>query len=144
MRAKEYLRQLPEARKALECRMNHIKELKANISYMKGMRYDAVRVQTSPSGESLPQKQVEELADMERQLLAEMVKYHKLRYKITREIEQLPDERFREVLILRYVEGMSLREVAEKMGYSQDRIKHIHGYSLLSFTQMHLNQHLAP
>ncbi len=133
MKAKEYLRQLSKLRSDLQRRMNHAEVLRTDITYMKGMSYDGVRVQTSPTGESLPQRQVEELADLEKQIAVEMVEYHKLRYKITREIEQLPDERFREILALRYVEGESLEEVAAEMGYSYDWARRLHGYALCSF-----------
>ena len=135
MRAKEYLRQLSTLDRAVHSRMKQLADMKADIAYTKGMSYDAVRVQTSPSGSSQTLNQIEEIADMEASLMKDIARLHRLRYKITQEIEQISDERYRDILMLRYVEGMTLQEVADEMGYSHDRVRHMHGIALLVFEQ---------
>lgn len=137
MKAKEYLRQLGKLEDQIRSRKRHLEALKADISYMKGMSYDSVRVQTSPSGESSALKQVERIADIEAELAREMTEYHCMRRKITLDIEKLSDLRFQEILMSRYVDRMSLQEIADEMGYSYDWIQHMHGYALLEFQKTH-------
>ena len=133
MRAKEYLRQLGTFDRAVHRRMKQLADMKADIAYTKGMTYDAVRVQTSPSGSSQTLNQIEEIADLEASLMKDIARLHRLRYKITQEIEQLTDERYRDILIMRYIDGLSLQEIADKIGYSYDYTQHMHGYALLAF-----------
>lgn len=133
MRAKEYLSQLGKLERKIDDRKKHLEALKADIPYLRGMSYDGVRVQTSPSGECLAQKKVEQIADIEAALSREIAEYHHLRRKITLEIEQLQDLRFQEILIDRYVERMSLREIADDMGYEVSWVRKLHGRSINAF-----------
>ena len=133
MRAKEYLKQLGRLDRAVHRRMKQLADMKADVTYVKGTSYDSVRVQTSPSGTPQAIKQVEEIADLEAQITCELAAYHKLRHKIVTEIEQLPDLRYQEILTMRYVDCMSLQEIADEMGYSYDWTQHMHGYALLEF-----------
>ena len=135
MTAKEYLNQLGMLEDRIRRRKKHLEALKADITYMKGMSYDGVRVQSSPSGESSALKQVERIADIEAVLAREMTEYHNMRRKITLEIEQLSDTRFQEILTDRYIERMSLQEIADEMGYSYAWIKRLHNLALYYFTK---------
>ena len=137
MRAKEYLRQLGRLDHAVRSRMKHLEILKADMTYIKGMSYDAVRVQTSPSGESQSLKQVEEIADLEAQIVRELAAYHRLRHKIVTEIEQLPDLRYQEILTMRYIDGMSLQEIADEMGYAYQTIRMLHGHALSMYENLY-------
>lgn len=82
---------------------------------------------------------VERLEKAQSQLTAEVKALHEVKYKIISAIQGLSDIRERRVLHLAYigkVEGtkqrpLSLWKVANEMGYSYDRIRHIHGEALL-------------
>lgn len=137
MRAKEYLRQLGTLDRAVRSRMKQLADMKADMTYVKGTSYDSVRVQTSPSGESQALRQVEEIADLEAQITQELAAYHKLRHKIVTEIEQLPDLRYQEILTMRYIEGMSLQEIADEMGYAYQTIRMLHGHALSMYENLY-------
>lgn len=92
----------------------------------------------SPDG-TKTERAVEHLAKIERQIDVETDELCRLRYKIVSAIKALPDLRERRVLYLAYigksgengVRRLKLWQIADEMGYSFDRIKHIHGNALL-------------
>ena len=135
MRAKEYLSQLGKLRWTIDCRKKQLEELRNDITFIKGLSYGDIKVQSSPSGTNAAQSQMERIVDLEAQLQRDIVRYHSLRYKITRQIEQLSDLRYREILIMRYVDGMGLQDIADEMGYSYDWVRHQHGYALIQFKE---------
>lgn len=53
---------------------------------------------------------------------------------ITDRIEEMGDAVERRLLRLRYIKGLSFRAIADKLGYSEDRIWHKHGDALQHFT----------
>lgn len=53
--------------------------------------------------------------------------------KIEAAIEQLPKVREREVLRLRYLQGLSWEMIAAQVGYSVIRVYQIHGNALINF-----------
>lgn len=85
------------------------------------------------------ERAVEHLVKIEQQINEETDKLEKLRYKIISAIKTLPDLRERRVLYLAYIgktdgkgyKRLKLWQIANEMGYSFDRIKHIHGAALL-------------
>lgn len=85
------------------------------------------------------ERAVEHLVKIEQQINEETDELEKLRYKIISAIKTLPDLRERRVLYLAYIgktdgkgyKRLKLWQIANEMGYSFDRIKHIHGAALL-------------
>lgn len=85
------------------------------------------------------ERAVEHLVKIEQQINKETDELEKLRYKIISAIKTLPDLRERRVLYLAYIgktdgkgyKRLKLWQIADEMGYSFDRIKHIHGAALL-------------
>lgn len=51
------------------------------------------------------------------------------------QIRNIEDGRFIRLLDLRYVEGLKLEDVAKKMNYSHDTIRHMHGDALTAFVK---------
>ena len=51
---------------------------------------------------------------------------------LEREINKLPDSRHRQVLRLRYIEGMTIEETAEQMGYSARQVDRLQKEALQS------------
>lgn len=48
-------------------------------------------------------------------------------------IRMITDGRYISILELRYINGLNLSEVAKKMSYSHDRVRHLHGDALNAF-----------
>ena len=74
---------------------------------------------------------VEMMARWEEKIVAEIDRLCDLREEIEAVIGAVPDPVQRELLERRYIQLQSLKMIAEKMGYSEDHIKHMHGWALL-------------
>ena len=83
------------------------------------IRYDKDKVQTSPDD------QMSKICVEIHELELEMARVQRRKYtqieKIERAINDLPDEE-RTALTMRYINRKSVTEIAEKMGYSEQRI----------------------
>ena len=53
--------------------------------------------------------------------------------KVRASIEELKDDREKELLTLRYIKGLKWEEIAVKMGYSWRKIHYLHGEALEHF-----------
>ena len=64
MTAKEYLSQIRKAEIMIRIRAQELQKLKADTAYISAIRYDKVRVQTSPDGSGIS-KAVEESVSLQ-------------------------------------------------------------------------------
>ena len=69
----------------------------------------------------------------ERDLLNEKCQRVKEYQEISNQIEQLDNEKERDVLHYRYIKGLGWWEIAEKMNYSERQIHRYHGRALKNF-----------
>ena len=74
---------------------------------------------------------IEKMARCEEKIIAEIDKLYDLREEIEAVIGAVPDPVQRELLERKYIQLQSLKLIAEEMGYSEDHIKHMHGWALL-------------
>ena len=76
-------------------------------------------------------------------MMAELSKKYEARWKeeekelnrILEMIEKL-DDPYRDILYYRYIKFLDLKSVGEEIGYSYDRIKHLHGIALLKYKEV--------
>lgn len=73
------------------------------------------------------------MADMERELKDRLTELARLQMDIMARICSIEDGRYRRLLVLRYVEGLSWEDVAERMSYSIQRVYQIHGQALMEY-----------
>ena len=96
------------------------------------------KVQTSLTGDKLA-KIIADIDDLERQYadtiqdLVEKVK------KITRKIESMENEQYKQILFNRYVESETWEKIAVDMNYSFRHILRLHGEALKAYEKMSLN-----
>ena len=133
MTAKEYLSRLYR----LECQYHHrldiLDRLREELAPIKGLRYDAIHVQTSPERSSSTERAIDQIVDIEAELITELGNLLVERQKIISEIEGISDERLSELLYFRYIEGKTMRQIAGEMGYSMDWAKRTHNRALAMF-----------
>lgn len=86
------------------------------------------RVQTSPK-DKIP-AEVALIVDLEEQVRRKKSILLQTKAKIINEIQSLDNPLYIDILYKRYVEYKSLWEIAEEMGYSYYRIRHLHGIAL--------------
>ncbi len=73
----------------------------------------------------------EKLADLEAEIAADIDREIALKHEIEGVIARIPNDRYRTLLTLVYIDGKTLLQASFAMHISHDWIKHIHGYALL-------------
>lgn len=73
---------------------------------------------------------LEHLGELAQELTDQRDKLIRLRREIGAAIDTVPDTRLRELLRLRYIEGMTWERVAVQMGYSYMQVCRLHGKAL--------------
>lgn len=133
--AKQYLNQVPFLRSAIRRVEAQIEELRERAMSVGGVRYDKLNVQTSPSNDALANyaASLERAEQKARELVAD---YHETYLTIQEQIGMVQTELYRQVLVMRYLDGMNLERIADRLGYSDDWIRHVHGYALQEFSRM--------
>ena len=74
------------------------------------------------------------LDELERRYVERLRETIRLLTAIEDGIDALPDERHRQVLRMRYIDGLGWEEIAERMGYTKRQITNIHGSALAAFS----------
>lgn len=133
MTAKEYLSQYLEADTALRAREQKWLEDSTRVSKMTasltGMPHGGSEVNWSDT--------INRLVDEERELHDARNRLFDLKKRIIGQIEAVQDGRHRQLLLLRYINGHSLRRIGFEMHMSEDWVKHLHGNALLEFSTLH-------
>lgn len=73
---------------------------------------------------------VKQIADLTRQLILQRSKLTALRQSIGAAIDAVSDGTLRELLRLRYIEGLTWEKIAERMNYSCMQINRLHNKAL--------------
>ena len=131
MRAKEYLSQLKHM-KAKERRIDEeIWQIDATISSAPAIRYDKLNVQTSP--ENRLEEAIIRMEAAKISLYNLKAEYAERKAVIIKQIEALDTDLFREILLLRYVDGKAFWKISDELGYSYKYITNSHGNALREF-----------
>ena len=114
-----------------------IDSLRADIKLVKSISYSPVVSHSGGTGgrtESL----IDRIVDMETECKKQMEDYYKLAAEIRREINSLHcKEIYKDILYMRYVDGMGLMSVADELGFVYEYVKRLHGQALRIFAQEH-------
>ena len=137
MRAKTYLMQLASIDHDIAAKRRQLCRLREDSYSLRGIAYDGGRVQSSPTGSGVEDKAIA-LTALQKDLELKIIDYHEARAKIETQISALTDKRYRDILTLRYVDGMSLAGIADELGYTHVWTRKLHGYALLCFERMWL------
>lgn len=139
MTAKEYLQQLRMLDIKIRHRKEQVEELRALAMCLGSFASDGDRVQTSGSGDRMSE-QVARYVDLQAEV-EEMIRgYTERKDRIIREIHELSDARYVEVLFKRYVEFKRLDVIASEMGYTYEWIRMVHGHALQAFSREYLEK----
>ena len=79
---------------------------------------------------------VARVADLQDDLAAELDRYLRVRDMITAKIGCLKDERYRDVLVYRYIVGLDWESVAKAMHYDKRHVYKIHGWALQAYEKV--------
>ena len=71
------------------------------------------------------------LADAETEANQELIVLFTLMREIEKFVLSISDDRYRVLLQYKYIDGLTLLKTSEKMGYSYDYVRELHGKALL-------------
>ena len=129
-----YLWRVRDIERDLKLLEQEYEQAKTNILHLKGIQYDTNKVSGGKIGDLSDaivalEKYAEEINIQWDYLIA-------LRKEVRVQIEQIPDGRYRSVLLGRYVYGQSWEQVAVSMAYSYRGIIRLHGKALKVFARI--------
>jgi hypothetical protein len=109
-------------------------------------RYEALAMKRTTSLTGMPAAQRTEssveyfagkLVDLSRDIDQMVDQYVDLTRKIEKEIDALPDDRHRDLLKWRYVNGWRWEQIADAMNYDKRQVYRMHGDALQAFEEKH-------
>lgn len=131
---KKYLQQPGILNKTIEIKMQQLHELKEKRFCIQATDYSKDKVQSSVSGDSL-EKLISKIVDLDREIDSLIDSYVDLKWEIISKIEKLPKKQ-REVLLLKYIDGCSISEMAFELNLATSRVKQITNDAILNFSKM--------
>ena len=139
MTAKRYLSQALFLRSMIRRCEEQIEEIRTRATSVGGIRYDKISVQTSPH--NAMESFVIQLEKAEKKQLEVLSEYYSTYANIQSQIATISPEIYRQILSLRYLDGMKLERIADRLNYSDVYVRKLHGRALQAFEkQYHIAQ----
>lgn len=128
MQAKIFMMRVRQAEhelKLINQKRRHFVELAGSIGV------SASAVPSKPTGASRVEAAAVSIVDLTTELDVKAAEYTKLIRKAETLIEKIPQERYRQVLTLRYLTGWSWRSISDEMDYRDPKsVYRVHGWAL--------------
>ena len=118
MNVVQYLNQALEAEERLQIFIERRQRL---LDIATGITPNLDGMRAAPSSGSKIESTAVQIADIDRKLMREILRLSELVDDISRTIDQVPNQRQRKLLQLRYLCGHSWRQIQTEMGYSNGR-----------------------
>ena len=138
MKAKEYLRHLQRLDTMINQKIKELNDLRMISQSTGGMDYSKERVQSSPTGDAPFVQSVLRIAELEKEINAEIDRFVDEKHTIIKQIQSLQNPRYIDILYKRYIEYKSLEQICVEMKFSYDHIRHLHGDALKEFGEKFL------
>ena len=136
MQTKKYLSQIDWYNRRIEFKVNELQKLREMATLIKTASLDDMKVQ-SGTKENHMENTVIAIADTQRELETLIQTMISKKAQIVSEIEEMEDINEYSVLIMRYVECKSIREIASDMKYTEKNIERIHAKAISNFTLLY-------
>lgn len=128
MTAKEYLSQYKDLNDSINAKLEQVGELRRKAQTVSSGSSDGTHSST-------PRDRIGEITarivDLEREINEDIDRSIDVQRGILTAISTVPDERLRHLLELRYINFLTLEEIARRMDYSYKQICRLHGKALL-------------
>lgn len=131
MTTKQYLGQISRLDRMIKNKLSEISELKELSRSISAVK-NSERVQTTPNFDKIGTAQAK-IDEMERNIDKLVDEYVDKRDLIIKQIDEIEDETYYNVLFARYIEKKTFERIADEMFYSWRQIIRIHGSALLAF-----------
>lgn len=135
MTAKEYLRQLLSIERLIQVKTTERERLMALATKVTSALSDC-KVETSPDN-TKTQNIIIKMAELREEIEEQTSIYTSLYHKIEEEIDSMEDDRYKILLIMRYMKGASFSDIADKLGYEKRWTLVLHKRALKDFEKRH-------
>lgn len=135
MTAKEYLRQLVSIERLIQVKTTERERLMALATKVTSALSDC-KVETSPDN-TKTQNIIIKMAELREEIEEQTSRYTSLYHKIEEEIDSMEDDRYKILLIMRYMKGASFSDIADKLGYEKRWTLVLHKRALQDFKKRH-------
>jgi len=135
MTAKEYLNQLMSIEKLIQVKTTERERLMALATKVTSALNDC-KVETSPDN-TKTQNIIIKMAELREEIEEQASRYTALYRKIEEEIDDIEDNRYKLLLIMRYMKGASFSDIADKLGYEKRWTLVLHKRALRDFEKRH-------
>lgn len=135
MTAKEYLNQLISIEKLIQVKTTERERLMALATKVTSALNDC-KVETSPDN-TKTQNIIIKMAELREEIEEQASRYTALYRKIEEEIDDIEDDRYKLLLIMRYMKGASFSDIADKLGYEKRWTLVLHKRALQDFEKRH-------
>ena len=136
MRAKEYLSQIRIKNAMIDIWIKEKEEMWRRMRSLNSPQYDGISVQSSKDTDKYGAMWAK-IDAKERKINKEIDALVDAKAKIMKEIQEVPDERYVEILMRRYVSCQQLEDIAKEMNYTHQWIRELHGQALIDFELTH-------
>lgn len=137
MTAKEYLQQVRSKNSEINNLMGDKEQLR-ELMYSFGGSPEGERVQSSRNNDKLGSLYAR-LDKKEREITEKIDNLIDFKSKVSSEINQLCDGRYKEVLYKRYIQMKTWELIAVELNYTYNYVIQLHGQALLEFQKCHKN-----
>lgn len=135
MTAKEYLNQLMSIEKLIQLKTTERERLMALATKVTSALSDC-KVETSPDN-TKTQNIIIKMTELREEIEEQASRYTALYRKIEKEIDDIEDDRYKLLLIMRYMKGASFSDIADKLGYEKRWTLVLHKRALQDFEKRH-------
>lgn len=135
MTAKEYLNQLISIERLIQLKTTERERLMALATKVTSALNDC-KVETSPDN-TRTQDIIIKMAELREEIEEQASKYTSLYRKIEEEIDDIEDDRYKILLVMRYMKGASFSDIADKLGYEKRWTLVLHKRALQDFEKRH-------
>lgn len=132
MTAKEYLSQYRNMELKIASKEKELEDLRAKLEGCSSKQMDGMPRSSGGSADPIGDA-VTKIVAMQIEINEEIDRCIDLRREITARIDKLDNETYASLLRYRYVMTMKWEEIAERMHYSEQHCRRIHGWALLEF-----------
>lgn len=139
MTPKKYLMQVGILDRRIEIRLKQLEDMKLKLTATGGTDYSRDRVKESLQQDTVADRVIDYI-QLEERINRLIDRYTDIRDKITSQIEDLNDDRYTAILSLRYLDGMKLKDISEKMHYNYKWACQLHGKALLAFGEKYRDE----
>lgn len=132
---KDYLNQVRDADRMIDLKQKRLDELNSQKYSIGSQDCSRERVQTSPSGDSIP-KLIAKIIDLQEEINADIDRFIDLKAEIMHKLDSLDNADDKVFLYAKYFEYKKHTQIAAEMGYCERHIVKIHKRALLRLAEI--------